>query len=697
MPDTPADVPGAEHAGSGGDAGPVGGYGKRRGAAPRRNRARSSATGTVRLPALDGLRAVAVLLVLGFHFGVPGMTGGYFGVDVFYVLSGFLITGILVGERERSGRIRLGAFWLGRARRLLPALLVVVVAVVLMVRFAMPPGYFGDMRASALSTLFYVSNWWQIAASSNYFVATAPASPLTHTWSLAIEEQFYLVWPFVVLLALRLGHGTIRGIRILLTISVVGAVASAVEMAALYRPVGSTTRIYFGTDTHAQSVLVGAALACVLLLVQRRRGATGMDPVATSRHWRAAATAAGVGGLAGIIALSRWVAGTSAFAYRGGFLIAGACAAALIAAVVAVPRSPLTRLLSIRPVVALGAISYGVYLWHYPVAVFVDASRTGLTGPALLMVRVAVTLAVATISWFALERPVLTGAAWRRMRAAGPAATAFALTVAVVIAGIPSAAAAGLPQGLQGTQMRAAEEQAVQVHSFAGAGSRVRVLIVGDSVALTVAVGMAPYAASYGVDLGGRSHTGCGVALALPLNDHGVVGDPFPNCPMWPTWWSQDIAQLHPQVVGLVIGFWEVVDRWYQGRWQHLGDPAFDAYETSMLERAVHILGSGGAKVALFTAPYFHTGEQPDGAPWPQDNPARVNRLNQIIRAVAARHPGTVAVVPLNRVLDPAGHFTWTIDGKVVRQGDGVHTTVAAGPILAKGILPELATLGGAN
>jgi hypothetical protein len=234
----------------------------------------------------------------------------------------------------------------------------------------------------------------------------------------------------------------------------------------------------------------------------------------------------------------------------------------------------------------------------------------------------------------------------------------------------------------------------VQVSSFAGAGGRLRVLIVGDSLALTVAVGMAPYASAYGIDLGGRSHTGCGVALALPLDDHGVVGEPFSNCRTWPSWWADDVGQLHPQVVGLVIGFWEVVDRWYQGRWQHLGDPAFDAYETAQLERAVDILGSGGAKVALFTAPYFHTGEQPDGSPWPQDDPARIDRLNSIIDTVAAGHPGEVRVVPLHAVLDPGGRFTWTIAGQVVRQGDGVHTTVAAGPLLARSLLPELATLG---
>ena len=154
------------------------------------------------------------------------------------------------------------------------------------------------------------------------------------------------------------------------------------------------------------------------------------------------------------------------------------------------------------------------------------------------------------------------------------------------------------------------------------------------------------------------------MAVALPLSDHGVVGDPFPNCPTWPTWWSDDVRQLHPQVVGLVIGFWEVMDRVVDGRWQHLGDPGYDAYETAQLDRAVAVLSSGGARVALFTAPYFHTGEQPDGSPWPQDDPARVDRLNQLLADVARRHPGVVSLVPLNRFLDPQGRFTWTLDGR---------------------------------
>ena len=227
------------------------------------------------------------------------MPGGFVGVDVFYVLSGYLITGLLLGEWARAARIKLGAFWLRRARRLLPALLVVLVVVTLVVRFAYPAGLYPNLRMADLSALFYFSNWWQIAASGNYFVATGAVSPLTHTWSLAVEEQFYLVWPLVVVAVLHLGRRFDRGIELLLGVSLVGVVASATEMALLYHPGANITRLYFGTDTHAQSILVGAVLACVLTLVQRRRGLDGMAPTARSAPARVALTVVGLAGLAG--------------------------------------------------------------------------------------------------------------------------------------------------------------------------------------------------------------------------------------------------------------------------------------------------------------------------------------------------------------------------------------------------------------
>jgi len=271
----------------------------------------SSATGRERITALDGLRAVAVLIIMGYHFGVGWLQGGFFSLDIFYVLSGYLITGLLVDEYHRRHRITLSAFWLRRARRLLPALLIVLIAVTLMVRFAEPTGLYPGFRMDALSALFYFSNWWQIATSSNYFVMTGAASPLTHTWSLAVEEQFYLIWPLVTFAVMGLSRTFARGVKALLVLSVAGAAASAVEMASLYNPSANITRLYFGTDTHAQSILVGAALACAMRIVQMQRGAEGMAPVARSRTARWGLVFVGVAGFAGTLTLTYLENGTS--------------------------------------------------------------------------------------------------------------------------------------------------------------------------------------------------------------------------------------------------------------------------------------------------------------------------------------------------------------------------------------------------
>jgi peptidoglycan/LPS O-acetylase OafA/YrhL len=654
-------------------------------AAPPAYPPRPSATGKERISALDGLRAVALLIIMGYHFGVGWLQGGFFSLDIFYVLSGYLITGLLVSEYRKRGAIKLSAFWLRRARRLLPALLIVLVVVTLMIRFAEPQGLYPDFRMSALSALFYFSNWFQIAAASNYFLATGAVSPLTHTWSLAVEEQFYLVWPLVVLAVMHLSRTFARGLRALLVLSVAGAVASAVEMAVLYSPAANnTTRLYFGTDTHAQSILVGAVLACAMTIIQMRRGNQGMAPVAHAAVARWSLVLLGLAGFAGTLTLTYTLVGTSSFDYRGGFMLSALSAAAIITAAVCVPRGPIAWTLSLSPLVWLGTISYGAYLWHYPVFIYLDSQRTGASGLSLLVIRFVSTFTLAALSYYLVERPVMYGTFWRSLKAAVPAVALMVATVAVVVAGTVAAASPVI------TTVGQSDLRIPTGHGL-------RVFVVGDSLSLTVSLGILPYAHRYGIDLSGAPHTGCGIATALPLVDHGVIGDPFPNCPMWPTWWEDDVREYHPQVVGLVIGWWETPDRMYRGRWQHLGDPAFDAYETMQLEKAVAILSSGGARVALFTSPYFDSGEQPNGQSWDQDSPARVDRLNQIIRSVAHRDPTVVTVIALGKFLDPSGRFTWTIDGQVVRQPDGIHTTPAAGTYLAPKILPQLAAIGAAR
>jgi hypothetical protein len=201
---------------------------------------------------------------------------------------------------------------------------------------------------------------------------------------------------------------------------------------------------------------------------------------------------------------------------------------------------------------------------------------------------------------------------------------------------------------------------------------------------------MSPYASQYGLVMRGRPLDGCGLVTTVPYNFHGTPTYPLAPCASWPTLWGSDVARLHPQVVMLTIGFWECMDRMYQGRYQHLGDPAFDAYERSQLEKAVTVLGADGAHVVFTTSPYYDSGEQLDGQPWDEDSPHRVDLLNQMIESVAAEHPGTVSVIPLNQYLDPDGHFTSSIDGRVMRFTDGVHTTQAAGTYLAPKMLPQL-------
>src|SRR4051794_29762202 len=225
------------------------------------------------IPALDGIRALAVALVLADHGGIPGLSGGFLGVDVFFVLSGFLITSLLLDELDRTGRITLTAFWIRRARRLLPALLVMVLAVVA-VRELFPSDAVAALRTDAVASFFWLANWAFVAQRTDYFSQGSTPSPLQHTWSLGVEEQYYLIWPVLLIIVAagvgaavrRLGREEpIRAVRwTVFVIASVGALASAAA-AIVFTSDASLNRIYFGTDTRAQALLVGAAAAALLV------------------------------------------------------------------------------------------------------------------------------------------------------------------------------------------------------------------------------------------------------------------------------------------------------------------------------------------------------------------------------------------------------------------------------------------------
>ena len=665
------------------------------------------------VPALDGLRAVAVCGVLAYHGGMSWLPGGFLGVDAFFVLSGFLITSLLLEEWGRTGSIRLGAFWARRARRLLPALVVVVLFVVCYAAYVAPAGAYPGLRGDALSALFYFANWHFVAAGSNYFSQTGLASPLTHTWSLAIEEQFYLVWPVALLVLLRRirprpPYGTVLGVCLAL------ACASAIEMAVLYGEGTGTTRLYYGTDTHAQSLLAGAALAAALAMVgARRRGpSTGRSPrspaaggwALPSRRGTIVCAAAGWAGIAGGAAMWASLDGTDALLYRGGFALAALATAGVLVSVVCVPRGVLARALSLAPVRYVGRISYGVYLWHVPLFIWIDGARTGLAGYPLFAVRVATTLAVATASYYLIERPVRRGAflGHRHVRVALPAALG-ATVAALLVATAPGTVVAQAP----------AAERPVQ-----GVRDPVRVLVVGDSTALTLGIALSTDAREYGVTLRDEAILGCGVAEGREVETTGDVvavaapcssAPPRPGTPMlettmspfgttvtspdaekWTAWYAHWVAAFRPRVVVLLAGRWEVMTRTYHDRWTNILQPAFAAYVERQLERAVGILSARGARVALLTAPCYDHGEQPDGKPWPTDSAARVGAYDRIVGAVGEKDRSTVSVVRLGALVCPGGVYHRVLGGVVVRSADGVHFTWVGGRYLGPRLWPEI-------
>jgi peptidoglycan/LPS O-acetylase OafA/YrhL len=698
------------------------------------------------LPGLDGIRGVAVVAVIATHT-VATIPGGFLSVDVFFALSGYLITSLLVAEWRQSDRISLGRFWSRRARRLLPALFLMLTAVG--AGAALWPQIFGSpsLRGDTLATVFYVANWHFIADHTNYFLASGTASPLLHTWSLAIEEQFYLVWPIVVLAVLTLrrprrtaadddhagdvsggdrvdadpdGSGRRRRLGVLFVIAAAGALASALWMAWLTHTGGDTTRSFYASDTRAQAILVGAALAI---------GSVLWGPV-RSRRARAVVGGWGVGGVAGTALLWVLVPQNSLWVFRGGFLAAALCAAGVIICVADLPTGRLGTVLSWRPLRYVGRISYGMYLWYWPLLLVLSATRTHLEGYPLLAVRLVAIIAVATVSAFVVEMPIRRGRlpGWWAPLAMPVAASLAVLTTFLATVGVSGVAAASV--SVDGAVLGPATASAHGAGAASGVASTtsttdpppVKVLIVGDSVAGTLGVGIGRVMAQYGVVAVNEGSPGCSVSMDQlvqvlwytdPPGKPCVNGDPGALLAQWRAW----VDQFNPDVV-IYMARSEVLDQQVDSTWTHLGEPAFDSYVANRFHQAVSVLGSRGAHVVLLTSPFYDTGLQPSGQPWPEDDPSRVTVDNQIIESMAGTSStsgassgsrsrakserlslGTdkVTVIDVGSWLSPGGKYSATVDGVQARCGDGVHLTVAGGEWLAKRILPVVSLLGRAH
>jgi peptidoglycan/LPS O-acetylase OafA/YrhL len=646
------------------------------------------------IPALDGLRGLAVIGVIAFHTsqvtGRADLPGGFLGVDLFFVLSGFLITSLLLGEHQATDGLSLRSFWARRARRLLPALLLVLVAVAVYAARWATPDQLSQLRGDALATLGYVANWRSVFSDTSYFAQYQTASPLQHTWSLAIEEQFYLVWPLIVgavIVWRRKSPTTV------LVVSLLGAAASIGLMQLLYQPDGDSTRVYFGTDTRIAAILLGAALAAAIV----RWGHVG-SAAARLRLELAGLVGIGVLGVA-------WATldGQSALLYRGGFVVCELAAVAIIATAVHPQPGLVGRALSFAPLCWVGMVSYGLYLWHWPVFVILDSSRLHLDGAALLTADLAITLALTAVSFYLVERPIRRGALPGHIaRLVTPAAAiGVALTVVACTAPPPADASIDIASALATSTTVAAATPAGRAdptttvqprqQAHAALGRNPRVLFVGDSVSFSLAAGLIPYDAQLGVDIQSKAIIACGVMRGDPhiRYPNGDTLTELPACQTWPDDWNTEIASFHPDAAVLVLGWPGQTSRQLDGQWRQPCDADFDQHYETDVHDALALLHAKVGAVSIATAPYYRA--TADKAPPGTDD--KTDCLNDIYRRQAAQ-TGT-NLIDLAGYICPAGQCRTTDGGQVIRD-DGLHFNGKPGTLVGAWVLDRvLAPIGG--
>jgi peptidoglycan/LPS O-acetylase OafA/YrhL len=627
-----------------------------------------------RIDALDGLRAVAIVFVLGYHFAVPGFRGGFLGVDLFFTLSGFLITTLLLDERARRGRVGLRGFWSRRARRLLPALFALLIAVAVSARFVTPTSR-TRLQSDLVASVLYVTNWHFIAQGHSYFAEYQSPSPLGHLWSLAIEEQFYVVWPLLlgaIAFAARSRRVTISAKRIALVVVATLAIASVVAFALRWERFDPSAT-YFATDTRAHELLIGALAALVLFPRQ------AIHRVAPTARGIAAASVAGGVGLGAMVACSSLVSDKSAFYYNGGSVLFSLAAVAAIAGAV-FGRGPIRRALSHSLLVYVGTISYGLYLWHWPMTVWLTEDSTHLSRVALLVVRTLATFAVATLSYQLIETPVRYSSRLRFGFETPARAFAVAgLTLMVLAAAIVATAdSRPLPSYLE-------DHATLTVSSRAGARAPT-IALVGDSVADSLAPGMAAVARQHGWTTIDAAFPGCAVGELLRVDsDHQLFGGSARCVEKAPGQQRVLVRRYHPRVI-LWYSARERYDVLWHGKVVAGGTSRWRSLVFADWDKTLHRLRAGGAQIAV-VLPAFSVGQvshdcvAKDPAPTCSHS-AYLGQglLRRFYQQWAALHRSELTVIDMDSILCTA-HVpcpALTYAGAPVRD-DGLHfSTVGA-------------------
>lgn len=587
------------------------------------------------LPALDGLRAIGLLGVLFYH--ADGLLpGGYLGVDLFFVLSGYLITSLLLAEHRDTGRIDLYAFWVRRCRRLFPALLALMPAVAAYGWFVAQPEELHTLRVQAIASLGYCANWAAILDHRSYWQLFAAPSPLEHTWSLSIEEQFYVVWPLLVGLVLR-RHGT----RAILALSVLLTLLSMAAMVLLFSA-GATSRVYLGTDTRMAGILAGAALATLL-------SPNSALPAASTR-WLDALGLAAITGLA--FAWCR-LDGTSPFLYHGGFWLTELGVIVLIGCAVLDRKSIVARALSVRPLTWLGTISYGMYLWHWPVNVLLTQERTHLHGATLQLLRFALGLSIAIASYHFIERPIRrNGVPFGRPQYLVPASVLLALFLivrATYARSNPTTEPVRAASGASGLEL-----------------ARYRVVVFGDSTANSLGWGLrALHEKGVAVELLGKD--GCSMLGDLCNGEQ----------------WAEQVRTLRPDATLVYVAGAFLYGFHVRGRWHTACHADWDAQFEQSLVRRFHDLELTGTRLFVMTAPYplvhWETAEFR----------AQIDCINASLRK-AARTAPSARIIELHDRLCPHGVCERELPDKSPLRPDGVHFSIAGAEHVGRWVFEQM-------
>lgn len=650
-------------------------------------------------PALDGLRAIAVFSVVFYHLGYRWMRGGFLGVDIFFVLSGYLITSILVSELYGRG-IGLRSFWARRARRLLPAVLLVCIVVAIAVHSLEPTSDWRLRQSDLVWTIFYGVNWHFIASDQDYFAQYLGASPLRHAWSLAIEEQFYVVWPLALI---ALAWFVRRSSWVLALVVGAAAVISAVVMALLFDP-GAPSRAYFGTDARAHELLVGALLGIGMItrpsLIKDRGKAVGFVAV----------TGLVAIGVALVAVPDSW-----SWYYRGGSLLLALIVAALLWAIESRPFSIVGRALSLAPMRWLGQISYGIYLWHWPVIVFSGIGlATLLASPVaplvrssigLNLVRMLLTVALATVSFYVVEQPIRRGRIPRlkltNRWVLGLAPIAMIATAAgsILLTTVPPVIEKANAPG----EYLCPGNTLICVRHTASTTLRPILAVVGDSTARSLDAGITDLSQKYDWTYVATAQNGCSIIDRVQLP--GATDVPKPGnarCPHDNSLIRQQLLDIYqPDLIIAMERFLlaDYVDS--TGKRVKAGSPEHLRATEQGLEESAITLVSGGAKLVFIrTLPIALPLDCTDQSP-PSRTDCHVQgssdrttaEYDAIIDRVAARHPGTMSVISLANYVCPNDYCFPNVDGVLLRY-DRLHFTKRGARWLAPALYGQLEQAG---